>query len=264
MIIDLKEHLDKKISIITPIFMPDLELFKQAIKSMLNQTDKNWRWIIVLDGAKTVNAVDPVRNLLEDDRIDVIPCNKRKGVSRARNIGLDKVKCGFVGFLDCDNWYHVKTVQYVKRAIEESKRIEKPNTKLMFSFNQVVFAQPEHYKDTGLYVTNVREMDRELSLLDLAPMSIIDLGQIFHTCGNVRFDPAFNRLVDWDYIMSLLDNDYQHRFFPMFLSFYDDLYRDNRISAMCDFKVNRERIIKKWRKRWQEVYFKNKYLGDLI
>lgn len=90
----------EKISIIIPSFNRE-KLLKRAIESVLNQTNGNWELIIIDDGSN-----DGTRKLvnyyLRDSRI-VYFYQENKGVSVARNVGINLASCDYIIFLDSDD-----------------------------------------------------------------------------------------------------------------------------------------------------------------
>lgn len=91
-----------KVSIIIPVFNTEKYL-KRCIDSLIQQTLKEIEIICVNDGSK-----DKSLNILEeyaqkDSRITII--NKsNEGQSIARNIGIQKAKGEYIGFVDSDDW----------------------------------------------------------------------------------------------------------------------------------------------------------------
>lgn len=91
-----------KISIVIPVYNSEKHL-KQCIDSVLNQSYKNIEIILVNDGS-TDNCgkiCDAYKKA--DDRVIVIH-QKNKGVSVARNTGLDAATGSYIGFVDSDDW----------------------------------------------------------------------------------------------------------------------------------------------------------------
>ncbi len=89
-----------KVSIITPVYNGE-SVIVFAIESVLGQTCSDWEWIIVNDGSNDGTA--EILNSLRDSRIKVIH-QKNKGVSSARNSGLDVAQGKYVTFLDADDY----------------------------------------------------------------------------------------------------------------------------------------------------------------
>lgn len=77
----------------------------RAIRSVVNQTFKDWELIIVSDGCKkTIEIVSNIGYLYNDERISLIPIEKQTQWSgTVRNTGLDAAKGDYCCYLDVDD-----------------------------------------------------------------------------------------------------------------------------------------------------------------
>ncbi|MDR1773789.1 MAG: glycosyltransferase [Clostridioides sp.] len=90
------------VSIITPMYNAE-RYVEDTIKSVLNQTYKNWEMIIV-DDCSNDNSPEIVKKYADiDERIVYIKVDSNKGVSHARNIALKTAKGRYIAFLDSDD-----------------------------------------------------------------------------------------------------------------------------------------------------------------
>lgn len=94
--------MNKTISVIIPVYN-QIELFKQCIHSVCNQTYTALEIICVDDG-----STDGVSDFLdqvskEDKRIKVFH-QTNQGESRARNVALKHAVGEYIAFVDCDDW----------------------------------------------------------------------------------------------------------------------------------------------------------------
>ena len=92
-----------KISIVTPVYNPDVAWIKAAIESVINQVYGNWE--LCLADASTK---DDVKKCLEaytkkDPRINVKFLSENKGISGNSNEALSLATGEFIGFLDHDD-----------------------------------------------------------------------------------------------------------------------------------------------------------------
>lgn len=104
-----------KLSIIIPCYNAELYIDK-AIDSIINQNYKNWELILINDG-----SIDKTQDILQryssnDNRIKVINSNNG-GVSKARNLGLEKVTGNWILFLDADDWYELNAFNKIVERI---------------------------------------------------------------------------------------------------------------------------------------------------
>lgn len=130
-----------KISIIVPIFNSEKYL-KQCVESILRQTYQNIELILIDDDSpdNCGQICDDYAKL--DDRIVVIH-QENKGVSDARNNGLEVATGDYIGFVDSDDWidqemYEVLLNLLIKYDLDIVEcgvndtgfEIELPNTKM--------------------------------------------------------------------------------------------------------------------------------------
>ena len=93
------------VSIIVP-FYKKKKYVLNSIKSILNQTYKNFEIIIIYDDSN----LDDLKYILEikrlDKRIRVFKNKANKGVGLSRNYGIKKSRGKFIAFLDADDIWH--------------------------------------------------------------------------------------------------------------------------------------------------------------
>lgn len=92
----------EKISIIVPIYNVDKYL-KRCLDSIINQTYKNIEILLIDDGSIDLSGRICDEYEKKDERIKVVHC-KNKGVSEARNKGLEIATGEWIGFVDPDDW----------------------------------------------------------------------------------------------------------------------------------------------------------------
>jgi len=91
------------LSIVVPVFNTSPYL-NRSINSILDQTFKDFELILV-DDASTDNSLEILVNYSKiDNRIKTIHFEINKGVSAARNAGIDIAKGEFIGFVDSDDF----------------------------------------------------------------------------------------------------------------------------------------------------------------
>src|SRR5690349_1209363 len=77
------------------------ELLLRAVRSVLHQREVSLS-VVVVDEASTDGSADAVR-ALGDPRVQVVRHASPRGVSQARNTGLQQVQSPWVAFLDDDD-----------------------------------------------------------------------------------------------------------------------------------------------------------------
>ena len=104
-----------KVSIIIPAYNASSYL-SEALVSVCAQTYKNTEIIVVNDGSTDHTGQIAEKKREEDARIRVIH-TENGGVSRARNIGLEKASGEYIFFLDADDYLENEALEeYVKEA----------------------------------------------------------------------------------------------------------------------------------------------------
>ncbi len=118
-----------EISVIMPVFNGDKYLLK-SIRSILNQTFKNFELIIVNDG-----STDGSLKILEsfnDDRIVIVNNQKNMGISHALNKGLKLAKGNYIARQDADDESYPDRFLIQKEYLE-SNNIDLVDTNLIFT-----------------------------------------------------------------------------------------------------------------------------------
>lgn len=105
-----------EISIIVPIYNVE-EYLERGIKSILDQTFKNFELILIDDGStdNSSKICDKYKNI--DRRVKVIH-KSNKGVSSSRNIGINIAIGEFIMFVDPDDTLEIDAVEYLYNLIK--------------------------------------------------------------------------------------------------------------------------------------------------
>ena len=110
------------ISIIVPVYNTGKYL-PRCIGSIVNQSYCNLEIIIIDDGSQEYTASICDELAAKDPRISVYH-KQNKGVSVARNYGLERVRGSFVGFVDSDDWIDCSMYQSLyDKAVETNADI---------------------------------------------------------------------------------------------------------------------------------------------
>jgi len=108
------------VSIITPCYNSE-KFISETIHSVLNQTYKNWEWIIV-DDCSTDNSTKIIKSF-NDTRITLIELENNSGAAIARNTALEKAKGRYITFIDSDDlWlddFLTKSIHFLVEYNEE-------------------------------------------------------------------------------------------------------------------------------------------------
>lgn len=95
---------DIKISILVPVYNTPVIFLSECIKSVLNQTYRNWELIIVDDCSTSLETIEFLNNLeIMDDRIKVVFRDKNGHISLATNTAIENASGDYLLFLDHDD-----------------------------------------------------------------------------------------------------------------------------------------------------------------
>lgn len=107
-----------KISIIIPAYNEEKNIAR-CLNSVLAQTFESFEVICVDDGS-TDGTVEIIKSFAEkDDRIILLK-NPDKGVSSARNFGIENARGNYIGFVDSDDFIQPQMYEFLHRAVTEN------------------------------------------------------------------------------------------------------------------------------------------------
>lgn len=105
------------ISIVMPVFNAE-EYLKKSIESILRQTYPAWELIIIDNGSEDDSYRICQEYAKNEERILVLHQYQNKGVSAARNLGVEKATGNYITFLDADDWV---APDYLEQLIQTAK-----------------------------------------------------------------------------------------------------------------------------------------------
>ena len=105
------------ISVIVPVYNVEPYL-RKCLDSVINQTYKDMEILIVDDGS-TDGSGDICDEYKTDKRVRVFHTENR-GLSCARNVGLDNAKGDWIGFVDSDDWIEPEMYELLIKRAEET------------------------------------------------------------------------------------------------------------------------------------------------
>ena len=111
--------MDKKISIIVPIYNVE-KYIEKALESLINQTYKNLEIILIDDESKDNSIKICEKYINQDKRLKIIH-QKNKGLSGARNTGLENATGEYIMFIDPDDTFELDACENLYKKIEETK-----------------------------------------------------------------------------------------------------------------------------------------------
>lgn len=127
-------------SVIIPLYNKE-NYIASAISSVLNQTFQDFEIIIINDGS-TDNS-ELIVNAIKDSRIKLLT-TKNKGVSSARNHGVNHAKSKYIALLDADDYWYSNHLSELKKLIESF-----PNASLYCNNYEIYYTKdtvrPAHF-----------------------------------------------------------------------------------------------------------------------
>lgn len=109
--------MEETISIIVPVFNAQAYL-RTCIDSLLAQTYGSLELLLVNDGSTDVSGAILDEYAKRDSRVVVLQQTNR-GVSAARNLGLNRATGAWVTFVDADDWVDTDHVERLLRAAQQ-------------------------------------------------------------------------------------------------------------------------------------------------
>lgn len=142
------------ISVICPVYKPELKFFIQAVESVLHQTYQNWELLLIDDGGKSEEIRKEILRLKKlDPRIKSFTLKENKGISVATNVGLKKAEGEWIAFFDHDDLlvpealefmiisaqlHNAKMVYSDEDKIEEFEGLSEPNFKPDYNYRYLL------------------------------------------------------------------------------------------------------------------------------
>ena len=113
------QDLRPKITVLMPVFNCEKHI-KTAISSILDQTYKNFEFLIINDGSTDLTEI--IIKSFNDERINYIHNNENKGLVFTLNKGINLAKGELIARMDADDWaYPYRLERQVKFMVKNSK-----------------------------------------------------------------------------------------------------------------------------------------------
>lgn len=176
-----------KISIIVPT-LNRVEYLSRALDSAFNQTFKASEIIVVDNGSSDgtlefIKEKYPSVTLLEE---------RKRGVSAARNKGIISSKSDWVAFLDSDDAWDKKKLEFQKNALlSNSTNYKLVHTEEVWFKNNIKINQMKKHQKFGGYI-----FEKCLTLCCISPSSVLIKKNIFNQVG--YFDEDLPVCEDYD------------------------------------------------------------------
>lgn len=113
--------MNPKITVFMPVYNTEKYL-NEAIESILNQTYKNFEFLIIDDGS-TDESLNIIKSF-KDDRIRVYANKVNKGLPYTRNLGLTLANGKYIAFMDSDDISELNRLEIEVRFLEKNKEYD--------------------------------------------------------------------------------------------------------------------------------------------
>lgn len=108
-----------RFSIVTPVYEPALDVLRDTISSVVNQTYQDWEFILIDDNSPSQTVRDVLREAAaQDERITVIERAVNGHIVTASNDGLEAARGDFIALLDHDDLLEPHALQRMSDAID--------------------------------------------------------------------------------------------------------------------------------------------------
>ena len=151
---------------------------KRAVRSVYEQTYKDWNLIIVDDGSTDETFLEDYGSQTKFFRL-----LENKGVSFARNYGIQKSSAEWLAFLDSDDEWKPSKLEKQMQLLQEHSSAKWLHCNELWIKNQKILHQKKKHKKTG-----ARIFDLCVSLCCVSPSAVVIKRELFEELGVFRED----------------------------------------------------------------------------
>jgi len=178
---------DPRFSIVIPVYNTGLYL-KETLESLLGQTFKDFEAIIINDGS-TDNSWEIIESI-KDARFTKIDLNENKGISAARNIGLEKAQGELLAIIDSEDIADPKWLEKIDVFFITNKDVDIVGTALkVFGDSNGIVSFPEENDDIEAKMIFSNSINH--------PGAVVRMAAIEKS--GARYDESLTSAVDYDF-----------------------------------------------------------------
>lgn len=200
------------VSVIITTCNREVDIFKQAIDSVLNQTYKEIEIIVVNDSSNDIRKKE-IEELIKSNSYEVKYYSNeiQKGANYSRNIGADLSTGDILSFLDDDDYWDETRIEKVVNSFKKGAEI-------IYSDFYIVSEKIKRYSKRGLPCKEeqLKEMLANNYLGGFSNVSISK--ESFVKVG--KLDEKMKALQDQELFVRLLRQDFELFYIPEPLSYY--------------------------------------------
>ena len=169
--------LEPFVDVVIPSYNRELFL-QRAILSVRNQSYKNWNLFIVDDG-----STDGTSKQFYGEKTQILKLKENKGVSHARNQGIQLGQAEWIAFLDSDDeWLAQKLEKQIEYAIENPQYPLIHCNETWFKEGKIFNQKKKHKKQGGrIFLSSVK-------LCCISPSAVLMKRHLFKETGLFRED----------------------------------------------------------------------------
>lgn len=108
------------ISVIIPLYNPPFEMFVRCVESLINQRG-DYEFIFINDGSTEIWIDQYMKKIVSDDKRVKYFKQENKGVSAARNKGLELSSGEYIMFVDSDDYILDNALDFVYNLVNSKK-----------------------------------------------------------------------------------------------------------------------------------------------
>ncbi len=203
-----------KVSVLTPIFNTDSRHLKEMIESVLNQSFKDFEFLLLNDSPECTRLDDIVEEYRKrDPRIKYFKNNKNLGISRSRNILLEKASGEYIAIFDHDDISDSTRLQKEVAYLDANRDVG-----LVSSFATVIDPQGKEERKKSYPVDN-KTIKRKLMYECVVLHSGAMIRRSIMVDNNIRWEGAFSPCEDYMLFVRLMGVTMFHNL-PECLLFY--------------------------------------------
>ena len=124
------------ISIVIPTYNRSIDL-RRAIHSVIGQTYKNWELIIVDNHSN--DDTDEMVSSFNNQRIKLFKIYNNGVIAKSRNYGITKSKGEYVAFLDSDDWWMERKLEFSIKLLNKGVDVIYHDLIIVSKTNQKLF-----------------------------------------------------------------------------------------------------------------------------
>jgi O-antigen biosynthesis protein len=109
------------ISVIMPVYRPNLDWLRIAVNSVQTQTYRDWQLLIVLDGEQDGDVLAQLNRIASEDARILCLAHERGGISSTLNRGLTACSGDYTAFIDQDDILEPTALSHVAAAIAQDE-----------------------------------------------------------------------------------------------------------------------------------------------